>query len=355
MFINDFKEMMDETMEAVMAAVPALTLPPPDISRLLKKFIPILISILTPPPDPLLDVRHRLLSPETVLWSGRDVFELFSAHAYSFFEITGESPDSFNDIVRHVFQLQGGRAQVRRRLSPNNRALLFLIWLRCYPTYHMLSSLFNISVTTIKEELTSLIELFHAYCSTFINWPTIAEWREMLHVWSKLPSAVGAIDGTSFEIYRPTTEPQELYYSGYRHYHAIHAQVIVDNVGKIRYIKCGFPGHQNDAQQYALLPDIAGRDLPFPDDCILLADKIYPNRHPVVTPFTSQQINRETPQVRRKYKKYNRILSSHRSIVERSIGKLKSYKTLSSVWRHPRAMLSTVVEITAGLVNRKDI
>lgn len=38
-----------------------------------------------------------------------------------------------------------------------------------------------------------------------------------------LPSAVGAMDGTSFEIYRPKTEPHELYYLGYRHFHAIHA------------------------------------------------------------------------------------------------------------------------------------
>uniref|UniRef100_A0A8W8LMU9 DDE Tnp4 domain-containing protein n=1 Tax=Magallana gigas TaxID=29159 RepID=A0A8W8LMU9_MAGGI len=317
---------MEETRETVMAAVPALTLPPPDIARLLKKFIPILISMLIPPPDPLLDARHRLCASEPVLWSGRDVFKLFCTHVYSFYEITGESPDSFVDIVRNVFEFQGDAIPARHLLTPNNRALLFLIWLRCYPTYHMLSSLFNISVTTVKEELSSLIELFHVYCYQFVSWPTVNEWRQMLNVWQKLPSAVGAIDGTSFEIYRPQTEPQELYYSG----------------------------HQNDAQQYALLPNIAGRELPFPEECALLADKIYPNRYPIVTPFTSQQINRETPQVRRKYRKYNRIISSHRSIVERSIAKLKVYKTLNSIWRHPRSMLSTVVEITAGLVNRKE-
>lgn len=286
-----------------MAAVPALTLPPPDIARLLKKFIPILISMLIPPPDPLLDARHRLCASEPVLWSGRDVFKLFCTHVYSFYEITGESPDSFVDIVRNVLEFQGDAIPARHLLTPNNRALLFLIWLRCYPTYHMLSSLFNISVTTVKEELSSLIELFHVYCYQFVSWPNVNDWRQMLNVWQKLPSAVGAIDGTSFEIYRPKTEPQELYYSGYRHFYAIHAQIIVDNLGKIRYIKCGFPGHQNDAQRYALLPNIAGRELPFPEECVLLADKIYPNRYPIVTPFTSQQINRETPQVRRKYRK----------------------------------------------------
>jgi hypothetical protein len=62
--------------DAVIAAVPALMLPLSD------ELIPILLSILTPLPDPLWDVRHRLCAPEPVLWRGRDVFRLFSAHMY---------------------------------------------------------------------------------------------------------------------------------------------------------------------------------------------------------------------------------------------------------------------------------
>jgi hypothetical protein len=44
--------------------------------------------------------------------------------------------------------------------------------------------------------------------------------------WQKLPFAVGAIDGTSTEI-----ESQEHYYSGNRHYHCIHTQVVITNDG----------------------------------------------------------------------------------------------------------------------------
>lgn len=62
----------------------------------------------------------------------------------------------------------------RHLLTP--RALLFLIWLRCYPLYHILISyLFIISMITVKEELSSLIELFHVNCYQFISWPTINE------------------------------------------------------------------------------------------------------------------------------------------------------------------------------------
>jgi hypothetical protein len=57
----------------------------------------------------------------------------------------------------------------------------------------------------------------------------------------------------------------EHYYSGHRHHHAIHSQVVIDNTGEIRHIECGFLGHQNDAQQFRLMRQI-GQDLPFPQN-----------------------------------------------------------------------------------------
>jgi hypothetical protein len=108
--------------DAVIAAVPALTLPLPDAARLLQKLILILLSILTPPPDPLMDVRHRLCAPEPALWRGRDVFRLFSAHMYSFVEITRESPGSFLEIVRNVSAFQRRANHARHILSQENWA-----------------------------------------------------------------------------------------------------------------------------------------------------------------------------------------------------------------------------------------
>jgi hypothetical protein len=115
----------------------------------------------------------------------------------------------------------------------------------------------------------------------------------MRGVWSKLPFALGAIDCTSHEIYRPGNEPQEQYYSGHRCYHAIHTQIIVDVHGDIRYVESGFLGHANDAQQFGLMRQV-GNDLLFPEECYLLGDKIYPNRGPVLTPYTSSQIRKNT-------------------------------------------------------------
>ena len=73
--------------------------------------------------------------------------------------------------------------------------------------------------------------------------------------WPELKGAVGCIDGTSHRINRPT-ENQGLFYSGNRHMHCIHTQVIIDNCKRIRYIKFGFLGHNNDATTYHLMDPI---------------------------------------------------------------------------------------------------
>jgi hypothetical protein len=43
----------------------------------------------------------------------------------------------------------------------------------------------------------------------------------------------------------------------------------------------GFLGHQNDAQHFRLMPQIGyNQELDFPQNFVLLADKIYPNGYP---------------------------------------------------------------------------
>ena len=75
----------------------------------------------------------------------------------------------------------------------------------------------------------------------------INEQREERCPWTKLECAVGAIDGTSTEICLSQIELQKLYFSGHRHFHAIHTQVVIDNAGYICYAEARFLGRQNDA------------------------------------------------------------------------------------------------------------
>ena len=107
--------------------------------------------------------------------------------------------------------------------SVRNACLMFLIWLSITnPTF--LSLLFDISVPSVHYLIRRLmpIHVFLRHLKPFIKWPLIHELEAVSGIWSKLPIAVGSIDGTSHEIYRPIVEPQDHYYSGHRQYHAMY-------------------------------------------------------------------------------------------------------------------------------------
>ena len=41
-------------------------------------------------------------------------------------------------------------------------------------------------------------------------------------------------------IYHPQIEPQGQYFTGHRHFHVIHTQLVIDNAGYIYYAEAGF-------------------------------------------------------------------------------------------------------------------
>jgi hypothetical protein len=43
---------------------------------------------------------------------------------------------------------------------------------------------------------------------------------------------------------------QELYFTGHRHFLAIHTQLVIDNVSYIYYAEARILGHQNNAKQF---------------------------------------------------------------------------------------------------------
>jgi hypothetical protein len=227
---------------------------PPDYEDFEQVFKNLILAMCRPPPNALMDLRNRLFSDYEAQYLGRNVFDLISSQRYEFFEITGESQETFIQLVNSV-----PFSENNNTLSRRNSLLLVVIWLRTYPTYRTLSVFFNISVSSVKDTVRGLLPKMDGYLKQFIEWPTINEWQNLRWNWPKIVPAVGAIDGTSHEIYRPKINQQQ-YFSGHRHYHCLHSQIVIDNTGKIRHVETGFFGHQNDAQQYQLMRHI-GNDL----------------------------------------------------------------------------------------------
>ena len=74
--------------------------------------------------------------------------------------------------------------------------------------------------------------------------------------WEEFPNVVGVIDTTQHEIYRPLIEliePQRPFYKGYRHYHCMNTQLVMDSEGHIRFVQAGFLGSTHDAVSFRLM------------------------------------------------------------------------------------------------------
>ena len=117
---------------------------------------------------------------------------------------------------RHVGQLHVCSFR-RHTLSIKHRVMLVLMWFRCYSTNDMCSALFNIiSVSTVKEEQWTLVPKLYLKLKYFIIWPSIVQWHSMSYICGTIPAVVGNIDGSSFEIYRPSNvQQQQQYLSGH--------------------------------------------------------------------------------------------------------------------------------------------
>ena len=155
---------------------------------------------------------------------------------YAFFEISGESPETFLTFVNEITLPTCEQCTLSKRNSV--REYVF-IRLRTYPTYRMLSVLVNVSVIGVNNFVIVLINVFDLHLSRYIRWLTVEKWERLLGNLPFMHVAEGAIDGTSHEIYKPN-EHQEIYYSGHRKFHCLQ---IIDKTGMIRHVECGFYGH----------------------------------------------------------------------------------------------------------------
>ena len=171
--------------------------------------------------------------------------------------------------------------------------MLYMMWLRSYPSYHNHVLIFNVSVATVHNEIllmqSDLKENIRTFCAMAYN--NRIEKKNQLHGLSleHLQKYISSANRTTRIIFFwASTFPCNTY-----------ASIVIDNAGYICYAESRFLGHQNDAKQFTIMQQIGvNGPLHFSKDSIFLADKIYPNRHPTVTLFTTQQINRKPEHMR---------------------------------------------------------
>ncbi|CAC5400952.1 unnamed protein product [Mytilus coruscus] len=211
--------------------------------------------------------------------------------------------------------------------------------------------MFDVSKTLVHKAIHEMWLLLHQAFRSMITWLSAEEWESMKGELEELEEAVG----TSHRIHRPT-EKQALFYSGHRHIHCIHTQVIIDTGKKIRYIKSGFLGHNNDVMTYRLMDAIGPHEiLSFLRDCYLLGDTIYPSEHPITTPYTARQLRNQNAVIRDQSKFVNEKIRARRVFVKHSIRRMKIYKIIGSLYRHCRNDIAPIVELCSPFSLRRNL
>ena len=330
-----------------------------ELLRLLLPGLLLLATMLAPPrTGEALPIMYRLDPTfRGFRFTGRDFFSTIESQRYLFWLNTGELPETLAELVEDVSRdlsqrNRNGHPRQRRRRSKlnfTNQVLLTIMWLRKYHCLSTLALIFDVSPSTVSATIHLVIPVLWRY---FQN-PTMGEWNALRGNWRSFPNAVGCIDGTPHEIYRPEAEPQAEFYSGHRHYHLLNTQLIVDNLGNIVFLQAGFLGAMNDAGNFNLMERIGpGTRYDMPGNLVLLADKGYADVPPLLTPFRAAQIRRLGRLDRQRARRFNRRLSKCRVIIEHTIKYMKSYRAVGSIWRHPRWFQPVVVELCTFLAQR---
>ena len=147
---------------------------------------------------------------------------------------------------------------------------------------------------TVSAIIHRVVPVLWRFFENQVSWPSIAQWNSLRGIWPSFPDAVGCVDGTPHEIYRPEVEPQQL---------------IVNSLGNIVFLQAGFLGSMNDASNFHLMERISpGTNYDMPHGAVL-ADKGYGDVVPLLTPFRAAQIRPMPRHNQRLARRFNREMS----------------------------------------------
>jgi hypothetical protein len=233
-----------------------------------------------------------------------------------------------------------------------DQVLMTVIWLRQYPTNEVLGFLFGVSDSTASRVRTRCLPVLEQAGRDTMRMPDpgVARRKRLPALLADTPGLVVVIDSFEQRTQRPKRR-QRAYYSGKKKTHTLKSQVAVDEEsGAIMDVSDSVPGPWADikllekSRLMKRLPKGVGGigDLGY----VGIGDL-----HPTglgAAPRRKPRGKERPPEDR----KYNRAFSRRRIVVEHAIGRLRRFRAVAHVNRHPRPRHAMRVRAIAGLVNR---
>ncbi len=285
-----------------------------------------------------------------------------------FRSLTGLSVEEFDQLYRAVKQVYQD-AEERRLARPNrvrkrgagrkfrrdlrNRLLLVLTWLRVYPSYRVLSLLFNLDKSTVCRNLKMMVSLLQQVTDTALPDVHRDEGGEddFDAILAAFPQLKAIVDATEQRVRRPKDkEVQKAHYSGKKKANTRKTQVVVNAQGRIGHVSESVPGSKHDLT----LERQSKINEQLPSQIDLMGDKGYQGLQNDNPDRTVELPVRKPPgqELTDEQKALNRVLAGTRIVVEHTLAHMKIFQVLAQVYRHARDAYSSIFRLIAGLVNR---
>ena len=215
-----------------------------------------------------------------------------------------------------------------RKAIPTPKRVAIALWrLIRGGSFRDVATQFDVGKSTCVKLTRQFFQALNRLSRHFIKFPvTCRETRRTIALFQdewKIPQAVGAIDGTHFEIVAPEN-PFDYFYRQHR-YSVIMQAVVGENL-IFRYTAIGYPGSMHDARVLRNTDlfrktedgDILREPVASIDGNhirpLLLGDRAYPLLPWLLKPYANSMALTPTQQ------HYNRVFSSVRVVVERAFG-----------------------------------
>lgn len=240
------------------------------------------------------------------------------------------------------------------------RLLLALVWLRVYPTYEVLGTLFDVDKGTVCHWLHPLLVLLRETTAVDLHWPSPDQpKRDLGDLLRDFPEVAALVDATEQRIRRPKdpkgTPPadkgaaQRPYYSGKKKAHVVKTQIAITPAGQIAEVSETVPGSVNDLtllRQSRTLDRVPGGAML--DSGYQGIQKDRPHQL-LYQAYRASRGHPLTPE----QKAANRVLSHYRVRIEHTLAGMKLYQVLAAVYRHGRGTYNAVFCVVAALTNRR--
>jgi hypothetical protein len=242
------------------------------------------------------------------------------------------------------------------RHSACGRLLMALVWLRIYPTYEVLGFFFDLHKRNAQLNVRSTLEVLDSLDGFPFDRPPRdrPKLRSAEAVMAAFPQVRIILDGKEQRCHRPEGyEEQKPYYSGKKKCHTLKTQVVIDLTGRIEGVSPSVPGGANHdltmLRASGVLEGLGDGEGAMMDKGYVGIRNDYPDV-PIILPFKAARGHPLTDE----QKAYNRVVASHRVVVEHTMAQLNRFTVLRQVFRaQKRERHGTVVRVVATLVNRR--